>query len=264
LNTNNISGVITDEDSSWYTSIYTQNYPFVAPVSANYFVTCVGGGGGGVYVSDGANSNTFCSAGGGSGYVTYRTIPINKGESINVNVGIGGNGVCSTNNCCKVNGSNGGVTSFGQYLKADGGEYAQCLLSKGNTISSFINSRGGNGSGGGGVYYNNTVFAYLTIASGDQGTGNGGFAYRKTGSEWAKPMDGVNTLTDEYSSHYFRGSAKAGNVLGGGGGGFGGDGVSIQGGGGGGYGNSNYGKGGSNGGNGYDGCVVIRWLKNEG
>lgn len=189
----------------------TENTIWTVPTVINneFYVQLVGGGGGsGVY----GDAN---GSGGGSGWLTQETLYLIPGDIVSISIGNGGKSV-------QWHGKDGGTTSFGTYLIANGGQ-------GGN----YQNNRGGNGGAGGfGREYGGTGYlwgggATLNTKGGDGGVWGGG-----AGGNW-------------YGGN--------GGIYGGGGGmayGRGGGNGGKYGGGGGSSGSSYYGIGGEYGGNG--------------
>lgn len=131
------------------TEIVTQSGVWKVPegvLSAD--VLCIGGGGG-------ESSNN--AGGGGGGYLAQKVVDLKNVSSVNITIGAAG----SKN-------SNGGITSFGSFLSANGG---------GHGIASGNNASGGDGgSGGGGLYLSGGKAQYGGGGGGGYGAngGNGG------------------------------------------------------------------------------------------
>lgn len=241
------------------TEIFTQDGFFRVPDGVTSLrVMCYGGGGaGGV-----GNSSGYTGGGGGGGYYAEETITVTPGEVIPVTIGVGGGGHYGNPYQTTVV-LNGGATSFGTYLSADGGE-------AGFAASSSYDSKGGSGGSGGGGGYTNYSDEYANGGTGYQFGGGGGGScnskYTQTaapggsmgGAGGANMSDGANGIDTTNMDVPFPGLGLGGkshksmggggtSVTGsGGGGGFGGNGGTggyRSGGGGGGY--------GSAGGNGY-------------
>lgn len=112
-----------------YTEIYNTNMVWTVPngiVNNIVYVRIFGGGGGG--------SNY---AGGGGGWMNNGEISVNSGEVINIIIGSGG--IESTNHVGAAP-TSGGITTFGDYLSANGGGAAYGL---------YYTNGGSGGSGGG-------------------------------------------------------------------------------------------------------------------
>lgn len=146
--------------SATYTSSDTFNVP--AGVSS-VRVLVIGGGG--------AGAGSHWPAG-GSGYLNAGTLAVTPGTLITINVGAGGaTAGCAGNSCI---GSDGGVSSFGALLQADGG------------IRGDYQGRTANGANGG---------------SGGGGAGNSGFG----GAGGTGGSDGVDG--DDYDGGVGQGTA---------------------------------------------------------
>lgn len=254
------------------TEIFTEDGVFRVPEGVTSVrVMCYGGGGAGGEYGSNSNTSSYYGGGGGGGYYAESDISVTPGEHIPITIGLGGisdNGYFS---------SNGGTTSFGTYLSADGGEAGTAGGGDGGTGGSGgsgggggttnysnMHANGGRGyqfGGGGGGSPNYSYLATQTVALGGSMGGAGGI---NTGAGSA----GVDTTNLDVpfpgvapggsGSDSGRGSGGGGGYGsaggkgtggGGGGGGYGGDGGdggtggSAAGGGGGGYGPN--GKGGS-------------------
>lgn len=116
-------------------SIITQNQVFNFPKSCNYKITCIGGGGGGSFNGEYRTqySNGYYGyedwygGGGGSGFINAGILKFNKGDLININIGIGGEGGEDPSGYSSyigkyASGKTGSSTFFGDYLSANGGE----------------------------------------------------------------------------------------------------------------------------------------------
>lgn len=121
----------------------TSNQYYTVEKSGNYFIELVGGGGGGWRYAGRAHTNSMTNswvfwsnvqswAGGGSGFINNDTIFLNKGEEVYVTIGRYGNAGSSNSN----KPTSGGITSFGEYLSANGGGWSNA-----NVIG---NARGAN------------------------------------------------------------------------------------------------------------------------
>ena len=111
---------------------FTENGTFVVPNNvSNVRVVVVGGGGGGI---------NGPQPGGGGGYINCSTIAVTAGHSIGVIVGAGGTGADpSYPSFVIVGNTDGGASSFGPYLIANGG--SSCVFQNQNGCP------GGTGSG---------------------------------------------------------------------------------------------------------------------
>ncbi len=156
-------GKAIGEGYTLHTEIFTKNGHFTVPRSKDqkFAVRLFGGGGG--YGAGG---------GGGSGNMNFGILKLNFGED--VYIAIGSNGA---NGWDQNGGNNGGVTSFGSYLSATGGE--------GGSI--FSAHKGGNGGAGGGGG---------SMSRGGDGTygggGGGGWAQFAPSSYWGTDISGGN------------------------------------------------------------------------
>jgi len=225
------------------TEFITHNDRFVVPEAKNqsFDVRIFGGGGSGMYTLNGI----WGAGGGGGGWMNNDIFTLTEGTVIPIIIGKGGkldvdssyaiNHISNTsiNDAYFINGYSGGITSFGTYLSANGGE--------GGRLSSGPKVNGGNGGSGGGGGRTN----------GKGGTGYqfgaGGGSYKSNGGIWGgnSGSNGINVSTWTNVIGNARGtgiSLNAGSNWGGGGG-FGGNGGVYLGGGGG------YGGNGGNGNN---------------
>ena len=157
---------------------------WIAPkaVKNKFKVFCVGGGGGGgvSYLDyNGSYKRLLLGAGGGGGgYISIAELEIDKDTTIPIVCGAGG-GVQE----------DGGKTTFGNYLSADGGQAGESYL---NSNSNYHWASGGNGgAGGGGAGYENYAGEGLLPIS--LNGGNGGNGYYGAG--------GAGTLLYAESSH---------------------------------------------------------------
>lgn len=142
------------------TEIYEADKLWVVPKAKNqkFSVRIFGGGGG---------SNDSL-AGGGGGFMNNGDLTLSQGSTVQITIGLGGNNGQSS----KI----GGVTSFGTYLSANGGDYGN-------------NSRGGNGgSGGGGTIVSSINRGYkssmLKLITGGIGYQFGGGGCGGNGGYW--------------------------------------------------------------------------------
>jgi hypothetical protein len=144
---------------------FTANGTYTIPVGAKLIeVELLGGGGGGGSGRKGAAATVRCGGGGGaSGGVSKNIfLPSDLTPTITVTVGVAGTGgnAVTTNSTSGNAGIAGGVTSFGVYLKANGGN-----AGAGGTLTS-----GNAGNGGTALTYNGGTGG---AASTSGGTGNG-------------------------------------------------------------------------------------------
>lgn len=160
------------------TEIITESKDWLVPEGVYVAsVRLFGGGGGG-------GSNTYgesCGGGGGGGHMEYKEVTITPGNTIRITIGNGG-----------APGRNGGATSFGSLLTANGGGAGQSASANGG-------GNGGSGGSGGGAGQGQ---------SGSRSGGNGG-----NGSYGGGGGGGGGKGT------YSRGKGGNGGTYGGGGGG---------------------------------------------
>jgi hypothetical protein len=251
--------------ASWHWNVYTSNGTFTAPVSTNYYVMCYGGGGGSSCVFGEINDCTYCGlAGGGGGYMnnnggnpTYLT----AGTSVPITIG----GVSTF--------KNGGTTSFGTYISAQGGIVGLAY----NWVDYYnyktICANGGNGGSGGGAFiylikhwsygygpnyvYPNGINNYSIRGGTGNQFGNGGCIILVNGTNIVYRINSTNGINTAKLNEYSKGRGYSGGNVGGGGG-YGGNGQPgeyvcynansyflncAKAGGGGGYGDGYYGSG---------------------
>ena len=173
----------------------TSNKDWIVPrAKDNTFNVIVFGGGGGATtysnyfyipgVTD-INNNLYMTTptsyvlgGGGGGYMCNATLKLQFGNDIRISIGKNG----SFN-------ENGGTTSFGEYLSANGGECAKIVNMR--TVNNGKNDiiiadgiQGGNGgTGGGSIFIETNTGQYTKISggSGQYGGGGGGWIGGKGG-----------------------------------------------------------------------------------
>lgn len=169
-------------------------------------VMLFGGGGAGYYRQSGSHSG----GGGGSGYMNHGKFYVTPGQQIPITIGAGATDYSS----------DGGATSFGDMLSANGGQSG----------SSY---KGGDGFAGGGGCADSSGNVPYRFAGHGVGGGDGGWGGN------AELLKGISTATAQGGGSYIS-SSQSGPRAGGGGGGMnggnGGDGGPSGGGGGGGYG----------------------------
>lgn len=199
-------------------------------------VTCVGGGAGGGGTSVmGSTYNRLGGAGGGGGYMTVKTLTVSPGNTYLITIGTGGigEGVASSSSP-----TNGGNTTFGDEVIAQGGKAPQ-------HSSAYSNCGGDGGTGGGASSNKDDLTGGIALGGRGQYGGNGGDALYNYGESNPFVRDGQSTDTAIGGKSFANTDSGALKVLacGGGGGVNGGDGGNAGmassgggGGGGGGYG----------------------------
>lgn len=234
---------------------------------AEYDLFCVGGGGGGTHNN---SSSSFGGGGGGGGYTnTLMAQALKAGDILSVLIGAGGvGGGCgyydSDSDPKPPTSTNGGATSIGSLLSANGGKYAP--------ISKYSAIGGAGGSGGGG---GQSTASYPGTGGSDGSNGVAGKPSNSHVSGSGGKGQGTTTRAFGESNNTILaggggGGRNGGTSLGGeGGGGNGGSsrsggytkGTTNTGGGGGGcYGTTGSGAGGADGGS---GIAIIRWKKDS-
>ena len=175
----NMSGIPTEGK-------FESNIQYKCTRSGRYWISCVGGGGGGGAGWTGAktfsewidgmdhgqgkykaNANAWGS-GGGSGYVTQAICNLNEGETYQITIGDGGTWSTASN------GTNGGVTSFGALLSANGGTGGISPNKMSNNFNTYMSFSGfpyGKGFDNGATFVNYKDNQGDTINT----AGNGGF-----------------------------------------------------------------------------------------
>lgn len=94
--------------------LVTTSTVFNVPSDGKYFVLVSGGGGSGGRI-DGAGKT---ASGGGSGFISSDILDLNVGEDITITIGAGG----AMASAISMDGNDGGISSFGSYLSAQGGK----------------------------------------------------------------------------------------------------------------------------------------------
>lgn len=179
------------------TEIFTEDGIFHVPQFVkSVHVLCYGGGGGG-------SRNSSFGGGGGGGYYAEADVEIPDGEIvIPVTIGTGGAAIAENGP-----GKNGGATSFGSYLSADGGGGGGKNASGAVTDNYMGGGVGGSGGGGG---------CYIDNGDGDNFRGIGGKGIIFGGGGGGGQSSGDNTMI---TSSYATGAAGgAGGPMGGSGG----------------------------------------------
>lgn len=194
------------------TSSKTWRNPYSTPldVTARVF-----GGGGGGSVS-----------GGGGGHMAVKTVTVAAGESVSVTIGLGGAACTYDYSTGTETVGNGGTSSFGTYVSANGGAGGKSLIP--STGSSYTSASGGTGAGSIGVD-RNSASTWFTLRGGNGAYGGGGGGC----------MTGAYQKSYGGSGGTYGGGGGAGNIHGSGGT------------------SSNYGNGGAAGKNGESGANTI-------
>lgn len=234
-----------------HTEIITQTTTWTPPDGTVEITVRLFGGGGGGGKGGNAYDGYYYGAGGGGGgggYMKVQNVAVTPGQAYPITIGAGG-----------AASRNGGATSFGTLLSANGGSGGSAASTNSNGYYLYGGAGGNGGSGGGGGGGNSSSGrggAGGTGSHGGNGGGGGGSTYSKGGNGSA----GVSVADIGNGSGGTGGTGNQhGGGGGGGGGGYGGTGSngsnsnygSGYGGGGGGYGN--YGKGGNGGSGGGNG-----------
>jgi hypothetical protein len=133
-------------------SIFTSTGSFTVPLTGKYKVTCVGGGAGSDYANASAGVYDY-HMGGGGGAAVIKYLTLTRGDVYTATVGAAGvKGVHSGQAV-----TNGGTTSFGALVSANGGQYSGV---GGVASGGDVNINGQNANGGGmyssySIYVNN-------------------------------------------------------------------------------------------------------------
>lgn len=189
--TNNTYTVLITKSGTWKNPFSTE-----LPVK----VLCFGGGGGAYSTLFGNYDEVkIYGGGGGGGHMASGSYTLSANESVFVTIGTAGtSGLQGTANT-----SNGGTTSFGTYLRANGGSGASNVSSAagGGTGGGKFYGPGGDGTyggggGGGGAMYKmtNTDTASLSGNRGGKG-GNGGTYGGGGGGGGGSGASGINSAS---------------------------------------------------------------------
>lgn len=260
-----------------HTEIITQTTTWTPPDGTVEITVRLFGGGGGGGKGGNAYDGYYYGAGGGGGgggYMKAQNVAVTPGQAYPITIGAGGTAS-----------RNGGATSFGTLLSANGGSHGSAASTNGNGYYLYGGDGGNGDSGGGGGGGNSSSGRGGAGGTGIHG-GNGGSGGGSTYSKGGNGSAGVSVADIGNGSGGTGGTGNQyGGGGGGGGGGYGGAGSngsnsnygSGYGGGGGGYGN--YGKGGnggsgggnstgsaesgSSGGSGTSGICIITYWKYE-
>lgn len=208
-----------------YTELITSSQSWTPPDGVKMVTVRLFGGGGG-----GAGDATGGGGGGGGGNVASKTITVISGTIYPITIGTGGSGGVRY-----ANGNNGGASSFGTLVSANGGNGG----TSGDNNS--IGGSGGNGGSGGGSGGKSITYSVTpgTPGSGSYG-GNGGNGSTQTTSA----QNGGNGIEAAGGTGAGGSKGTGKGAGGGGGGGYGGNGGN-------GGNNSSTGGGGGGGGGGY-------------
>lgn len=235
-----------------HTEIITQTTTWTPPDGTVEITVRLFGGGGGGGKGGNAYDGYYYGAGGGGGgggYMKAQNVAVTPGQAYPITIGAGG-----------AASSNGGATSFGTLLSANGGSHGRAASTNSNGYYLYGGAGGNGGSGGGGGGGNSSSGRSGAGGTGGYG-GNGGSGGGSTYSKGGNGSAGVSVADIGNGSGGTGGTGNQhGGGGGGGGGGYGGTGSngsnsnygSGYGGGGGGYGN--YGKGGNGGSGGGNGA----------
>lgn len=171
------------------TEVITKTQTWTVPdgvTSVN--VLLFGGGGGGGYTSVSheptyEETGTGAGGGGGGGYMAKSTLTVTPKQTINITIGAGG-----ASGAYNTDGNNGGVTSFGTLLSAQGGGGGKKGTSTYTSGKGGDGGTGGSGGGGGSASKrrNSESSRYNYVQPGGNGGngaqfGGGGGAYRGNG-----------------------------------------------------------------------------------
>jgi hypothetical protein len=264
--------------------VFTASGTWTKPTGAKMVsVVCIGQGGGGGSGRRGAAGSVRCGGGGGGGAGVSKMIfsasILGATETITVNTGGGGGAAISVNDTDGANGTNGAASSFGAWLKANGGSAggggtATAGAAGATGTSEFGGGAGGAASGSGGTGANGSLSQLYGGAGGAAGGGitsgdsasAGGAGAAAGGSVLPTSITGGSGGSVN-SNGGAANSAAAGQPQGGGGGGGGGASITgaagsgsaggIYGAGGGGGGASLNGNNSGAGGNGGNGVVIV-------
>ena len=209
------------------TEIITESRDWTCPegiINNQIHVRLFGGGGGACYWT--TSDQPHCPGGGG-GYMTTGVVEnIAPGAVIPITIGAGGIGADRSSHSF----TNGGATSFGTYLSADGGLSGGRSYSEDETgqISVTINYRAGGdgGTGGGGYAGDGSGSSYAKGGNASYGGGGGGSGNRNSiqnnsGGNGGTHGGGGGGGSGECDAYTVDQSPKGGNggMYGGGGGG---------------------------------------------
>jgi parallel beta-helix repeat protein len=158
---------------------FTASGTWTAPAGAkSLFVTCVGAGGGGGSGRRGAAASIRCGGGGGGGGgITRVSVPASAVSSpVTVTVGTGGAGgtAIAVNDTSGNAGATGGNTTFGSFVRANGGGGGAGGTATSGTAGAAGAGEVSGATGGGASATGGTGVASSGTASGTAGGGSGG------------------------------------------------------------------------------------------
>ena len=164
-------------------TLFTSNGMFNPPKTGNYAVIAIGGGGGGggshSYTTMQGSSYSYKGGGGASGFINQKTVYLQKGIIVQINIGIGGNAGIGgySESDYGTNGNTGGTTTFGSYLSANGGGGGIRAMHGNGFASSYGAFPGSENVGGHGINPPD-------LSSGIQGAGGSGEMNGWNGCVW--------------------------------------------------------------------------------
>lgn len=178
---------------------FTINTVYTVPRTGNYRITCIGGGGGGgEWCSDVSDKFDYgmyyiyanYAHGGGSGYWNTKIFTLPEGSQYNITIGAGGAAEYYT-----IDGpGNGGITSFGNIISANGGSGYRCWRTEDrDVICTRAPEYGGNTNS---FIFQGTFNSSTGAAAGDTSEAN----FKKTAGAvlYVNGANVVNTPTSGY------------------------------------------------------------------
>lgn len=203
--------------------VFTSSGDFTLPSGVRYVdVEIVGGGAGGAVY----NTSTSYKSGGGGAYVK-KLLDLNGVSSVSVTIGSGGSGADTYNTggtTYYTNAVNGGATSFGSYISANGGIRGDDSAAGGTASGGDVNIDG-KSSGNTVIIFNTSSSSddnYILPASGDTFLGFGAPAQWISYNTEINGADGIGYgtggacgkgYTYNPDVHYTGGEGKAGVVI---------------------------------------------------